>query len=72
MLTIHELEPTEMPDFEIHLPAIRGIQAGRPFFIALCPTKFIPRLIPLESKMKGRKVEKRGKEKGEVKEKGRR
>jgi len=49
MLTIHELEPTEMPDFEIHLPAIRGIQAGRPFFIALCPTKFIPRLIPLES-----------------------
>ena len=35
-----------MPDFEIHLPAIRGIQAGRPFFIALCPTKFIPRLIP--------------------------
>ena len=49
MLTIHELEPSEMPDFEIHLPALRGIQAGRPFFIALCPTKFIPRLIPLES-----------------------
>ena len=38
-----------MPDFEIHLPAIRGVQAGRPFYIALCPTKFIPRLIPLES-----------------------
>jgi DNA sulfur modification protein DndB len=49
MLTIHELEPSEMPDFEIQLPALRGIQAGRPFFIALCPTKFIPRLIPLES-----------------------
>lgn len=39
----------EMPDFEIHLPAIRGVQAGRPFYIALCPTKFIPRLIPQES-----------------------
>ena len=38
-----------MPDFEIHLPAIRGIQAGRPFYIALCPTKFIPRLIPQDS-----------------------
>jgi DNA sulfur modification protein DndB len=38
-----------MPDFEIHLPAIRGVQAGRPFYIALCPTKFIPRLIPQDS-----------------------
>src|SRR5271157_1831973 len=38
-----------MSDFEIHLPAIRGVQAGRPFFIALCPTKLIARLIPLES-----------------------
>jgi DNA sulfur modification protein DndB len=38
-----------MPDLEIYLPAIRGIQAGRPFFITLCPTRFIPRLIPLES-----------------------
>jgi len=49
MLTIQGLEPSEMPDFEIHLPAIRGVQAGRPFYIALCPTKFIPRLIPLEA-----------------------
>ncbi|MGA2705545.1 MAG: DNA sulfur modification protein DndB [Isosphaeraceae bacterium] len=49
MLTIHDLEPSEMPDFEIHLPAIRGVQAGRPFYIALCPARFIPRLIPLES-----------------------
>ncbi len=40
---------SEMPDFEIHVPAIRGVQAGRPFYIALCPAKFIPRLIPLES-----------------------
>ncbi len=40
---------SEMPDFEIHLPAIRGVQAGRPFYIALCPTKFIPRLIPQDS-----------------------
>ena len=39
----------EMPDFEIHLPAIRGIQAERPFYIALCPAKFIPRLIPQDS-----------------------
>jgi DNA sulfur modification protein DndB len=37
-----------MSDFEIHLPAIRGIQAGRPFFIALCPTRFIPRLMPMD------------------------
>ena len=38
----------EMSDFEIHLPAIRGIQAGRPFFIALCPAKFVSRLMPLD------------------------
>ena len=38
-----------MPDFEIRLPAIRGIQAGRPFFIAICPTRLIPRLMPLEA-----------------------
>jgi DNA sulfur modification protein DndB len=38
-----------MPDFEIRLPAIRGTQAGRPVFIALCPAKFIPRLIPPNS-----------------------
>jgi DNA sulfur modification protein DndB len=38
-----------MPDFEIHLPAIRGVQAGRPFFIAMCPIKLIPRLIPLDT-----------------------
>jgi DNA sulfur modification protein DndB len=37
-----------MPDFEIHLPAIRGVQGGRPFYIALCPIRFIPRLIPVE------------------------
>ena len=42
MLTIHELEPSEMPDFEIQLPALRGIQAGRPFFVALCPTNSSP------------------------------
>ena len=39
----------DMPDFEIHLPAIRGIQARRPFYLAICPTKLIPRLINLES-----------------------
>jgi DNA sulfur modification protein DndB len=44
-----ENDASEMADLEIHLPAIRGIQAGRPFFITLCPTKYIPRLIPLES-----------------------
>ncbi len=43
------ITPPEMSDFEIHLPAIRGIQAGRPFYLALCPTKFIPRLIPQDS-----------------------
>ena len=38
-----------MPDFEIHLPAIRGVQAGRAFYLAMCPTRFIPRLIPQDS-----------------------
>jgi DNA sulfur modification protein DndB len=38
-----------MSDFEIHLPAIRGVQAGRPFFLAICLAKHLARLIPLDS-----------------------
>ena len=28
-------------------PAIRGIQAGRPFYIATCPMRIIPKFLAL-------------------------
>jgi DNA sulfur modification protein DndB len=42
-----------MSDFEIRLPAIRGVQAGRPFYIALCPARFLSRLISSEQSKEG-------------------
>ena len=38
-----------MREFEIHLMAIRGTQAGRPYYLATCPLKHLPRLLPLNS-----------------------
>ena len=31
-------------DFSHSFPAIRGIQAGRAFYIAMCPMKVIPKI----------------------------
>ncbi|MBK4732678.1 DNA sulfur modification protein DndB [Oxynema sp. CENA135] len=34
--------------FEYVLPAIRGIQAGREYYVSMCPVRFLPKLFPLE------------------------
>ncbi|MEW5859562.1 MAG: DNA sulfur modification protein DndB [Cyanobacteriota bacterium] len=36
------------PSFEYVLPVIRGIQAGREYYVSMCPVRFIPKLFPLE------------------------
>ncbi len=38
-----------MEPFFYTLPAISGLQAGREYFIAMCPLALIPRLFPLEN-----------------------
>jgi DNA sulfur modification protein DndB len=37
-----------MAGFELHLPAIRGKQAGREFFLVMCPLALLPRLFRSE------------------------
>ena len=37
-----------MASFELHLPAIRGQQAGREFFLVMCPLGLLPRLFRSE------------------------
>ncbi len=37
-----------MSGFELHLPAIRGKQAGREYFLVMCPLGIIPRLFRSE------------------------
>src|SRR5437870_316462 len=37
-----------MASFELHLPAIRGKQAGREFFLVMCPLGILPRLFRSE------------------------
>jgi DNA sulfur modification protein DndB len=37
------------PSFEYILPAIRGIQAGREYYVSMCPVRFLPKLFPLDS-----------------------
>jgi DNA sulfur modification protein DndB len=38
-----------MEAFHFALPAIRGTQAGRQYFIAMCPLSLVSRLFPLET-----------------------
>ncbi|NES73317.1 MAG: DGQHR domain-containing protein, partial [Okeania sp. SIO2D1] len=38
-----------MPSFEYVVPAIRGIQAGREYYISMFPLRIIPRLFPLST-----------------------
>jgi DNA sulfur modification protein DndB len=33
-----------MPAFEYVFPAIRGVQAGREYFVSMCPLRLIPRI----------------------------
>jgi DNA sulfur modification protein DndB len=37
-----------MAGFELHLPAIRGKQAGHHFYLVMCPLRVVPRLFRLE------------------------
>src|SRR5438270_756354 len=37
-----------MDAFHFTLPAVRGVQAGREYFVAMCPLRLVPRLFPLE------------------------
>lgn len=34
-----------IPSFEYVLPVIRGIQAGREYYISMCPVRYIPKLL---------------------------
>jgi DNA sulfur modification protein DndB len=36
------------PAFEYILPVIRGIQAGREYYVSMCPVRFLPKLFPLD------------------------
>ena len=37
-------ETTELESFNYSFPSIRGIQAGREYYIAMCPMKLVPRM----------------------------
>jgi DNA sulfur modification protein DndB len=39
-----DLEVYRMPGFEYLFPAIRGIQAGREYYISMCPMRLIPQI----------------------------
>ena len=36
-----------MTAFAFTLPAVRGIQSGRPCYIAMCPVRMLPKLFPV-------------------------
>lgn len=36
------------PSFEYVLPVIRGIQAGREYYVSMCPVRLLPKLFPLD------------------------
>ena len=36
-----------IPSFEYVLPVIRGIQAGREYYVSMCPVRFIPKLFAM-------------------------
>jgi DNA sulfur modification protein DndB len=40
--------PRRSGDFEYTFPAIRGIQAGREYYVTMCPLRLIPRLFVFE------------------------
>ena len=33
-----------MPEFELIVPAIRGVQAGREYYVSMCPLRYIPQI----------------------------
>src|SRR5262249_1940936 len=38
-----------MEPFHYTLPSVSGIQAGHQYFVAMCPLRLIPRLMPLDN-----------------------
>lgn len=38
---------TQMTTFEYILPAIRGIQAGREYYVSMCPIRLLSKLLPI-------------------------
>ena len=36
--------------FEYVLPVIRGIQAGREYYVSMCPVRLLPKLLPLDDR----------------------
>lgn len=40
--------PVAAADFSFSFPAIRGVQAGREYYVAMCPLKHLERLLPLD------------------------
>src|SRR5437588_448577 len=38
----------EMGAFEYTLPAVRGMQAGREYFVTMCPLQLVPRLFQMQ------------------------
>jgi DNA sulfur modification protein DndB len=40
-----------IPSFEYVLPVIRGIQAGREYYVSMCPIRLIPKLFPLDEEI---------------------
>lgn len=38
------MDDPESPQFGLQFPAIRGVMAGRPYFVSMCPMRLIPRI----------------------------
>lgn len=47
--TCNQQKIMSTPSFEYILPVIRGIQAGREYYVSMCPVRFLPKLFPFES-----------------------
>lgn len=42
--TINRAKPTHGLGFSVSFPAMRGVQAGREFYVIMCPLRYLPRL----------------------------
>ena len=37
-------QPSAEPSFEYAFPAIRGVQAGREYYVSMCPLRLVPKV----------------------------
>jgi hypothetical protein len=44
-LTSNSAQVGHMAHFEYVFPAIRGVQAGREYYVSMCPLRLIPRIL---------------------------